>query len=86
MGEKVEFRLGSMSSDCCFMGSTKSEGMEATRRRVAFPHSERTAAGSGGQQSEHVAFYTFLFIKYLRVCTCFISFRKINHVVFHCVH
>jgi hypothetical protein len=37
-------------------GSRDSESTAATLRREASPHSRQTAAGSGYQESEHVAF------------------------------
>jgi hypothetical protein len=47
---------GSAPLNSCFSGSRKSEGTETTLSRVASPHSGRTAAGTGYQQSVHVVF------------------------------
>jgi hypothetical protein len=47
--------LGSVPQVSCLSGSSDSEGIEATHRRASSHHSGRAAAGSGYQQSEHVA-------------------------------
>ncbi len=47
--------LGSVPHDSCLSGSSDSEGIEATQKRAASHPSGRAGAGSGYQQSEHVA-------------------------------
>ncbi len=48
--------LGSPPPDSYLSGGRDSEGIQATRSRAVSLHSRHTAAGSGCQQSEHVAF------------------------------